>query len=81
MQAQRFWEERTFLDKIYGMASAWLIIKVRTYKGRDNHIALTSLAMLFVTGQRNKNKEYASVLSQNDVRELLLNNWQTMAGI
>ncbi len=35
-------------------------------------MALTSLAMLFVTEQRINNKEYALLLSYNDVRELLV---------
>ena len=47
MQAQRFWIERTFMDNSYkiGMSN----YQVRTYKGWDSHMTLTSLAMLFVT--------------------------------
>ncbi len=70
MQAQRFWIERTFMDNSckIGMSD----YQVRTYKGWDNHMALTSLVMLFVTEQRINNKEYAPLLSHNAVREKLV---------
>ncbi len=70
MQAQRFWIERTFMDNSYkiGMSN----YQVRTYKRWYNHMAHSSLAMLFVIEQRINNKEYALLFSHNDVREKLV---------
>lgn len=70
MQAQRFWVERTFRDNSHDLGMS--DYQMRTYRGWNNHMALTSLAMLFVTEQRINNREYAPLLSYNDIRELLV---------
>jgi len=70
MQSQRFWVEKTFRDNSHDLGMS--DYQMRTYRGWNNHMALTSLAMLFVTQQRVDNKEYAPLLSYNDVRELLV---------
>ena len=70
MQAQRFWIEKCFRDNSHDLGMS--DYQVRTYRGWNNHMALTSLAMLFVTQQRINQKEYAPLLSYNDVRQLLV---------
>lgn len=70
MQAQRFWIERSFRDNSHDLGMS--DYQVRTYRGWNNHMALTSLAMLFVMEQRIKNKEYAPLLSYNDIRQMLV---------
>jgi len=47
MQAQRFLVERTSMDNSHEIGLS--DYQVRTYKGWDSHMTLTSLAMLFVT--------------------------------
>lgn len=70
MQAQRYWVERCFRDDSHDLGMS--DYQVRTYRGWNNHMALTSLAMLFVMEQRIKNMEYAPLLSYNDIRQLLI---------
>jgi len=69
MQAQRFWIERAFQDakSELGMAQ----YEVRTWKGWHHHMALVTLAMLFVTKERLLAHQEAPLLSARDVVELL----------
>lgn len=69
MQAQRFWIERAFEDakSELGMAQ----YEVRTWKGWHHHMALVSLAMLFVTKERLLAKDEVPLLSARDIIELL----------
>ena len=69
MQGQRYWIEKSFRDDSHDLGMS--DYQVRTFKGWNNHMALTSLAMLFVMEQRIKHKEAAPLLSYNDVRELI----------
>ena len=69
MQAQRFWIERCFRDNSHDLGMS--DYQVRTYKGFNNHMALTCLAMEFVLQQRLKNIELIPLLSYNDIRILL----------
>lgn len=69
MQAQRHWVERTFEDgkSELGMAQ----YEVRKWRGWHHHMALVSLAMLFVLKERISHAESAPLLSARDVVELL----------
>jgi SRSO17 transposase len=69
IQAQRFWIEKCFKDDSndLGMSD----YQVRTYKGFNNYMALTCLAMQYVMRQRIKNATDLPLLSYNDVRILL----------
>jgi len=69
MQGQRFWIERCFRDNSHDLGMS--DYQVRKYKGFNNHMALTCLAMEFVLLQRFKNNELIPLLSYNDVRILL----------
>jgi SRSO17 transposase len=69
MQAQRFWIERCFRDNSHDLGMS--DYQVRTYKGFNNHMGLTCLAMEFVLQQRLKNIELIPLLSYNDIRILL----------
>ncbi len=69
MQAQRHWVERTFQDckSQLGMAQ----YEVRKWRGWHHHMAMVSLAMLFVMKERVAHAESAPLLSARDVVELL----------
>jgi SRSO17 transposase len=69
MQAQRHWVERAFEDgkSELGMAQ----YEVRQWRGWHHHMALVSLAMLFVLKERVSHADSAPLLSARDVVELL----------
>ena len=69
MQAQRHWVERAFEDgkSELGMAQ----YEVRKWRGWHHHMALVSLAMLFVLKERIAHADSAPLLSSRDVVELL----------
>ena len=69
MQAQRHWVERAFQDgkSQLGMAQ----YEVRKWRGWHHHMALVSLAMLFVLKERVAHSESAPLLSARDIVELL----------
>lgn len=69
MQAQRHWIERTFQDakSELGMAQ----YEVRKWRGWHHHMALVSLAMLFVVKERIEHADSAPLLSARDIVELL----------
>lgn len=70
MQAQRFWVEKCFRDDSHDLGMS--DYQVRTYKGWNNHMALTFLAMEYILKQKLKYKIDIPLLSCNDVRELLV---------
>jgi SRSO17 transposase len=69
MQAQRHWVERTFEDakSELGMAQ----YEVRSWRGWHHHMALVSMAMLFMLKERVGHAESAPMLSARDIVELL----------
>jgi len=69
MQAQRHWVERTFEDakSELGMAQ----YEVRTWRGWHHHMALVSMAMLFMLKERVGHAHSAPMLSARDIVELL----------
>ena len=69
MQAQRHWIERTFQDakSELGMAQ----YEVRKWRGWHHHMALVSLAMLFVLKERIAHSDSVPLLSTRDIVELL----------
>ena len=69
MQAQRHWVERTFQDgkSQLGMAQ----YEIRKWRGWHHHMALVSLAMLFMLKERVAHSESAPLLSARDIVELL----------
>jgi SRSO17 transposase len=69
MQAQRHWIERAFEDakSELGMAE----YEVRKWRGWHHHMALVSMAMLFVLKERISHAETAPLLSTRDIVELL----------
>jgi SRSO17 transposase len=69
MQSQRFWIERCFRDDSHDLGMS--DYQVRTYKGFNNHMALTCVAMQYVQRERMKNAKDLPLLSYNDVRILL----------
>jgi SRSO17 transposase len=69
MQAQRFWIERCFRDDSHDLGMS--DYQVRTYKGFNNHMALTCVAMQYVMRERLKNAKTLPLLSYNDVRIML----------
>ena len=69
MQAQRFWIEKCFRDDSHDLGMS--DYQVRTYKGFNNHMTLTCVAMLFVQRQRMEFKNELPLISYNDVRILL----------
>jgi SRSO17 transposase len=69
MQAQRFWIERCFRDDSHDLGMS--DYQVRTYKGFNNHMALTCVAMQYVMRERVKNAAELPLLSYSDVRILL----------
>ena len=70
MQAQRFWVEKCFRDDSHDLGMS--DYQVRSYNGWNNHMALTSLAMEYMSNQKLKYKIDIPLLSCNDVRELLV---------
>lgn len=77
MQAQRFWIEKCFRDDSHDLGMS--DYQVRTYKGFCNHMALTSVAMLYVQRQRMENKNDLPLLSYNDVRIMLVKDIRSKA--
>lgn len=69
MQAQRHWIERSFEDAKSELGLAEY--EVRKWRGWHHHMALVSLAMLFVLKERVSHAESAPLLSARDVVELL----------
>lgn len=69
MQAQRFWIERCFRDDSHDLGMS--DYQVRTYRGWNNHMSLTCVAMQYVFRQRIRNSESFPLLSYNDVRILI----------
>lgn len=69
MQSQRFWIERCFRDDSHDLGM--LDYQVRKYKGFNNHMALTCVAMQYVQRERMKNVKDLPLLSYNDVRILI----------
>jgi SRSO17 transposase len=69
MQAQRFWIERSFQDakSELGMAQ----YEVRGWLGWHHHMALVSLALLFLLEQRQRVQSQLPLLSARDIVELL----------
>jgi hypothetical protein len=69
MQAQRHWIERTFQDakSELGMAQ----YEVRKWRGWHHHMAMVSLAMLFVLKERIAHADTVPLLSTRDIVELL----------
>jgi SRSO17 transposase len=70
MQAQRYWVEKCFRDNSHDLGMS--DYQVRTYRGWNNHMALTCLAMEYVLNQRLEFQTTIPLLSYNDVRELLI---------
>lgn len=69
MQVQRFWIERCFRDDSHDLGMS--DYQVRTYKGFNNHMALTCVAMQYVQRERVNNAKSLPLLSYNDIRILL----------
>ncbi len=72
MQGQRFWVERAFQD---GKSEAGMAdYQARKWNSWHHHMALVSMAMLFMTEERERQKEEYPLLSCNDI-ELLLRTY------
>jgi SRSO17 transposase len=71
MQMQRYWIERSLQDakSELGMAE----YQVRTWTAWHHHIALTMLALLFMTEQKLGNREHIPLLSCSDIKFILAN--------
>ncbi len=71
MQMQRYRIERSLQDaeSELGMAE----YQVRTWTAWHHHISLTMLALLFMIGQRIRNKEHVPLLSCSDIKFILAN--------
>jgi SRSO17 transposase len=69
MQAQRFWIERCFRDDSHDLGMS--DYQVRTFRGFNNHMALTCVAMEYILTERLKNSLEAPLLSANDIRLLI----------
>ena len=69
MQGQRFWIERAFEDgkSESGMAD----YQVRKWRSWHHHMALVSMAMLFMAEERELHREEIPLLSCNDIETLL----------
>ena len=69
MQGQRFWVERAFQDgkSETGMAD----YQARKWNAWHHHMALVSMAMLFMAEERERHKEAYPLLSCNDIETLL----------
>jgi len=69
MQAQRFWIERCFRDDSHDLGMS--DYQVRTFRGFNNHMALTCVAMEYILTERLKNSLEVPLLSTNDIRLLI----------
>lgn len=69
MQAQRFWIERCFRDDSHDLGMS--DYQVRTFRGFNNHMALTCVAMEYILTERLKNAQDVPLLSTNDIRLLI----------
>ena len=69
MQAQRFWIERCFRDDSHDLGMS--DYQVRTFRGLNNHMALTCVALEYILTERLKNAQEIPLLSTNDIRLLL----------
>ncbi len=71
MQMQRYRIERSLQDakSESGMAE----YQVRTWTAWHHHISLTMLALLFMIGQRIRNREHVPLLSCSDIKSVLAN--------
>jgi len=69
MQAQRFWIERCFRDDSHDLGMS--DYQVRTFRGFNNHMALTCVALEYILTERLKNAQEIPLLSTNDIRLLL----------
>jgi SRSO17 transposase len=69
MQGQRFWIERAFEDgkSESGMAD----YQARKWQSWHHHMALVSMAMLFMVEERERHQEEIPLLSCNDIETLL----------
>jgi SRSO17 transposase len=69
MQGQRFWIERAFEDgkSESGMAD----YQARKWPSWQHHMALVSMAMLFMVEERERHQEETPLLSCNDIETLL----------
>lgn len=69
MQGQRFWIERAFEDgkSESGMAD----YQARKWQSWHHHMALVSMAMLFMVEERERHQEDVPLLSCNDIETLL----------
>lgn len=69
MQAQRFWIEQAFRDgkSESGMAD----YQARKWSSWHHHMALVSMALLFMLEERERNKESLPLLSCSDIENLL----------
>jgi SRSO17 transposase len=69
MQGQRFWIERAFEDgkSESGMAD----YQARKWQSWHHHMALVSMAMLFMVEERERHQEEVPLLSCNDIETLL----------
>ena len=69
MQGQRFWVERAFQD---GKSEAGMAeYQARKWNSWHHHMALVSMAMLFMAEERERHKEEIPLLSCNDIETLL----------
>ena len=69
MQGQRFWIEQSFRD---GKSEAGMAdYQARKWSAWHHHMALVSMAMLFMLEQREKHQDDYPLLSCNDIEQLL----------
>lgn len=68
-QRQRYWIERTFEDgkSECGMAD----YQLRKWSGWHHHMALVLMSMVFMAGERHRQKKELPLLSCSDIEELL----------
>ncbi len=78
MQAQRFWIERCFRDDSHDLGMS--DYQVRSFKGFNNHMALTCVAMEYILTERLKNSQEAPLLSANDIRILIAKEIRSTEG-
>ena len=74
MQSQRFWVEKCFRDDSHNLGMS--DYQVRTYKGWNNHMALTCLAMEYGLNYKLEFKIEVPLLSYTDIRELIVETIQ-----
>lgn len=78
MQAQRFWIERCFRDNSHDLGMS--DYQVRSFRGFNNHMALTCVAMEYILRERLKNSQEVPLLSANDIRLLIAREIQSSDG-